>query len=270
MNYSQTKSGIVTILSSATLPATVASVTITTTGSPVQVIATGDANPVGAGAWCSLSMYRGSTEVGQVVQCESSASNENIPYCLQVVDTPTAGTYTYSLRVKSIAGSNFVFGEQAGPIITAVELTGAMGPTGVTGPTGPTGPTGQIGPTGSGIPYASGRVNAGVAVTLDNISVQLATSGNRSLQLRTLSGTFIGEHTGTTSYQSGGNQFTYYSAGSTTFNTSYQYFVAWGFPTQGDTAIHHLHDTTNGRCYRITLMIGGGYNNNVIVIERLV
>jgi hypothetical protein len=30
-----------------------------------------------------------------------------------------------------------------------------------------------------------------------------------------------------------------------------------------------MHDTTNARCYRVTLMIGGGYNNNIISIERL-
>ena len=43
----------------------------------------------------------------------------------------------------------------------------------------------------------------------------------------------------------------------------------WGFPNASDTAIYHVNDFNNNRAYRITCMIGGGYNNNFISIERL-
>jgi len=41
----------------------------------------------------------------------------------------------------------------------------------------------------------------------------------------------------------------------------------WGFPNEGDTSTYILNNYTN--IYRITLMIGGSYNNNFICIERL-
>ena len=97
----------------------------------------------------------------------------------------------------------------------------------------------------------------------------MATSGNRSLQIKSLSGTFIARASGFTPYYSGGNQFTYFANVGLTVTTTYQYIVAWSFPTEGDTAIYHIHDTTNGRAYRITLIVGSGYINNIISIERI-
>ena len=126
-------------------------------------------------------------------------------------------------------------------------------------------------PAGPGIPYTTGFVNAGVPVILDNIKVQIPASGNKSLQLATISNSFFGLHTGyATSYNGSSNQFNNYGNGSTTFTTSFQYFYNWNFTYGGDTIIYHLNDTSNMRCYRITCMIGLGYNNNMISIERLV
>ena len=152
LNYSQTKSGIITILSSASFPANIVSTTITTTGGPVQIIVTGDANPSSAG-YGRLNIYRDNTAIGQAIQYEASAAGENAPYALQVVDNPAAGTYTYSLKT-TIVSVNTVFGEVAGPVITASELQNVIGGTGLTGPTGATGAgatgaTGVEGPTGA-------------------------------------------------------------------------------------------------------------------------
>jgi hypothetical protein len=168
----------------------------------------------------------------------------------------SAGTYTYSIKANSLV-VNTQFGESDGNIITAVEIAGARGPTG---------PTGL---QSAGAVLGSGRVNAGVAVTLDNVQVQMATSGNRSLQFATVSGTYTARFTGYTTYFSSGNQFTSFSGVSLSMTTTYQYPVAWSFPTEGDTALYHMHDTTNGRAYRVTLIVGAGYNNNIISIERL-
>jgi hypothetical protein len=98
-------------------------VQITTIGNPVQVIVTGDANNMQAGAsWCRLQLFRDNTAIGGIVQCESSSANENVPYCLNFIDTPPAGTYTYKLRSLTTAGSDYQFGESSGPVITAVEF----------------------------------------------------------------------------------------------------------------------------------------------------
>jgi len=123
LNFSQTKGAQVTITAAEAKPATVVSVTITTAGNPVQIIVSGDANPSGAGTWGLLNIYRDAVAIGQNVQFESSAANENVPYCLQVVDEPAAGTWTYSLKVVSVT-TNTQFGESAGPIITVTELGG--------------------------------------------------------------------------------------------------------------------------------------------------
>jgi hypothetical protein len=82
-----------------------------------------------------LQLYRDSTPIGQAVQAEASATNENVPYCLSVIDSPGAGTYVYKLEATSVNGSNFQFGEAAGPVISVVELTGA-GTSGSSGTSG--------------------------------------------------------------------------------------------------------------------------------------
>ena len=132
LNYSQTKGATKTI-TGPTLSDPIVQTTITTKGGPVQIIATGDANPTTSGAYCLLSLYRDATEVGQSVQCESSSINENVPYALHVIDTPTAGTYTYSAKYKAGTGT-FQFGEASGAIISVIELQNVVGSTGPTGP----------------------------------------------------------------------------------------------------------------------------------------
>ena len=101
---------------------TIISTSITTNGYPVHVIVTGDADPITSGGWLRLQLYRGSTAIGNVIQCESSAAGENTPYALQIIDTPAAGTYTYSLKTTTVAGSAFNFGEVDGPVMCIMEL----------------------------------------------------------------------------------------------------------------------------------------------------
>jgi hypothetical protein len=93
---------------------------ITTTGNPVQIMVTGDANPTSTG-WCRLQLYRGESAIGNIVQVENE-SNQNVPYCLNIIDTPSAGTHIYSMRTVSGIAGTFEFGEASGPLLTAVEL----------------------------------------------------------------------------------------------------------------------------------------------------
>ena len=44
----------------------------------------------------------------------------------------------------------------------------------------------------------------------------------------------------------------------------------WSFAQNGDVAVYYLRDTTNFRFYRITLMVGSSYINNMISIEKII
>jgi hypothetical protein len=305
---------------------------ITTTGKPVQIMVTGDANPTTT-AWCRLQIFRDGNAIGNIIQAENS-SNLNVPYCLNVIDTPPAGTYTYSMRtVDNIAGT-FDFGEASGPLLIAKELgsltiitdtnnsfTGTnvfSGSTTLRGAvnvgTGSGNEGGEIDfayaqggsttLTGSFVAVdiyqdklrifegagnnrgvsidlskapnsvggelmwkASGIVNAGTYVTLDNIKATVTTSSNRGLSVATVSGTVSGYISG--QYQvitGGGGAGASSTSLSTTATTS---MFAWNFTSEGDTATFILRDNTNNRVYRIIMIIGGAYNNNFISIERL-
>lgn len=117
-NYAQSNASSVT---KSAVGDIVVSQSITTSGRPIQIIATGDANPLSAGAWVQLQLYRDGTAIGKKVQVESSSLNENVPYCLNFIDNPTAGTYTYSVKLTS-GGLSFQFGEGDGNQITLLEL----------------------------------------------------------------------------------------------------------------------------------------------------
>jgi hypothetical protein len=103
-----------------TVGVSVISGSITTTGNPVQIMVTGDANPITT-AWCRLQIFRDGSGIGNIIQVENS-SNLNVPYCLNVIDTPPAGTYTYSMRTVDTMSGTFDFGEFNGPLLTALEL----------------------------------------------------------------------------------------------------------------------------------------------------
>jgi hypothetical protein len=233
---------------------TVMSTTFTSSGNPVLVIANGDANPLNGGSWTKLQWYRNGTPIGVPIHTESGQSNVNVTYAVVAIDTPPAGTNTYTLQTVTAFGPNaFQFGESTPPVAEFIELVGAQGPQGV------------------GIKgFASGYVNAGTFVTLDNVKVSVTTSGNRGLCMATVSGTMTCSIAGHYMYSySGpsGTATTYPGANYTT--TPSGSFFGWSFGNAGDTSIYMINDYTNQRFYRVTLMIGAAYNNNFISIERL-
>lgn len=119
-NYVQTLGTKQTGISDAS--AALVSATITTVGYPVHIVVTGDAENNSAGGWARLQLYRDSTAIGNKIHVEGSAGSENIPFALQFIDTPSAGTYTYSIKTVDTAGGTFNFGETDGPTITVIEL----------------------------------------------------------------------------------------------------------------------------------------------------
>ena len=120
--------------------------------------------------------------------------------------------------------------------------------------------------------YKAANLDDGVELTLDNIAVQLAPSGARSLQFRVTTGTLSVNISGEI-YWSNGNYVGNYGANywnGNTLTTSYQQIFGWNFPWAGDKAVYNVQDLTNRRFYRITLIIGPGYKKNNIIMERLV
>jgi hypothetical protein len=115
---------------------------------------------------------------------------------------------------------------------------------------------------------ASGYVNAGTFVMLDNVKVTIPSSGNKGASIGAVSTSFTANIAGNFAYWNGG------SGGNSAYNISYTSTAAgsafgWGFSNAGDIATYILNDTSNSRVYRIITMIGPGYNNNFISIERL-
>ena len=117
---------------------------------------------------------------------------------------------------------------------------------------------------------ASGYVDAGQFVTLDNLKFTVTTGGQRGLTVAAVSGTVNLMISGTFGYVSGvgGSATTQAFTYTTTPNMTGSWF-GWSFPNQGDGSVYLVNDVTNYRFYRVTLMIGPGYTKNFICIERL-
>ena len=113
----------------------------------------------------------------------------------------------------------------------------------------------------------SGFVNAGTFLTLDNLKVSVTTSGYRGLSVGAVSTSFVANIAGWFGYSGGVGGA---SANSVTYTTTAAASAfGWGFNTEGDASNYIITDKTNSRVYRVTLMIGFGFNNNFISIERL-
>lgn len=157
-------------------------------------------------------------------------------------------------------------------VVGATGAQGPTGPTGTTGSTGSTGSTGATGATGATGPIAvvSGVVNHGTFVTMDNLKFTVTSSGQRGLGVATVSGTAAFYISGSYTLAAGGhngvatgNPVTY----TTTLSTS---LFGFSFPSQGDWSQYIFIDAVNVKMYRVNLVIGGGYLNNFISVERVV
>lgn len=120
-------------------------------------------------------------------------------------------------------------------------------------------------------------VNAGTAVQLDNIKIRISTSGARSMQIATVSGTiyisgtapnlFISTSAGTSGSSGNTSGYTFSNVAVT---TSFNYVASSAdFPMHGSVQRILFCDNTNRKSYRVTWIVGLGYNNNVIEIERI-
>ena len=118
---------------------------------------------------------------------------------------------------------------------------------------------------------AGGIVNAGVDVTLGNLKARIPTSGNRSIQVSTVTGTYsvYGSAQYTAGGTIGGTNIVSGFAVSVTTTPAYL-AAANNFATAGDAGQWIIMDTSAGLSWRISFIIGASFNNNMITIERLV
>jgi hypothetical protein len=179
-------------------------------------------------------------------------------------------------NVSSIGGNQSDFaGTYANPWIDIEQMgaTFALNALDTMSTTGNVSVGGNLNVTGTStslVTKASGLVNAGVDVTLGNLKARIPTSGNRSLQLSTVSGTYTVY--GSDVYSAGGaGGATIDGATPLTVTTTPAYLRAPNnFNAAGQTDVWTIMDTGAGLAWRITCIIGIGYNNNMISIERLV
>ena len=117
---------------------------------------------------------------------------------------------------------------------------------------------------------ASGLVNRGVDVTLGNLKARIAATGNISLQISTVSGTYSVYGSGVHVFTSNLGSTTIDGAAPKTISTTPVYLLAGNtFPTAGGTDTWNIMDTSNSIAWRVTMILGAGVNNNLITIERL-
>jgi len=110
LNYSVSNATAITVNTGT--PTTIASCSITTIGKAVLLVGAGDGNPNQSGGWHRLRFYRNESEIGkQIINENAGGHSKNCPFALCFIDTPSAGTYTYSIRAWHGSGS-FTYGEE--------------------------------------------------------------------------------------------------------------------------------------------------------------
>jgi hypothetical protein len=112
-------------------------------------------------------------------------------------------------------------------------------------------------------------VNRGADISLGNLKVRVSASGNASLQVSTVSGTY--SVYGSDVYVAGGTGSTTISdVGKLTITTTPTYLNSGlHFVVGGYTDTWTIMDVTNAIGWRISVIFGAGYFNNLITIERL-
>jgi len=126
-NFSISTGGQVSINAGNGLPRTIQQVAIVTNGFPVQILATGDAEPTDQ-IWHRHRIYRydnsgfTSSYIGNTVHMESREGGINGILVNTWIDTPPAGSYIYQLHVvDGSIGVTYSYGEFSPVTMTAEE-----------------------------------------------------------------------------------------------------------------------------------------------------
>jgi hypothetical protein len=124
--------------------------------------------------------------------------------------------------------------------------------------------------------YIGKTVNQGVTVELDNLKIQIPSSGNRSLQIATSSGSATFSGTSTNNFNNSGVSGTgaaislnSYHRQSESFGTTFSYWQSTAnFVQAGSMQELWLLDETNSRAYHVKYIVGDNYLNNYLEIEQ--
>jgi hypothetical protein len=104
---------------------------------------------------------------------------------------------------------------------------------------------------------------------MDNFAIKVSNTGNRSLQIRTTTGT-IKSIAGSTQYllasQNGGTSF----VSKLVYPNSWTYIEpGWSFATRGNTQIVWYFDEATFETYKVTWIVNASYFNSGTIIEKL-
>lgn len=108
LNYTIGNDGQVTVSATGS---TIQSASITTSGFPVQITVTGDGEPGSVPVYHELQIYRDSTPIGEVLHVETTVSGQNVTVAMSTIDTPVAGTYTYSVKIVRTNSRSITYSE---------------------------------------------------------------------------------------------------------------------------------------------------------------
>jgi hypothetical protein len=107
--------------------------------------------------------------------------------------------------------------------------------------------------------------NAGTWVTFKTLQFTISASGNRSLQIRSASGSVAVRWIEGLTWD---GTITLQTANLSPSSAQYLW-SAWNFGNAGNQQTALIEDTTNNKRYRVTVSIGSGYLNNPLVVEDI-
>lgn len=124
--------------------------------------------------------------------------------------------------------------------------------------------------------YVGKMVSQGVAVELDNLKIQIPSSGNRSIQIGTTSGSATLSGTSTNNFNNsnvGGTgaaiAINSFHRQSESFSTTFSYWQSTAnFNQAGSIQEIWILDETNSRAYHIKYVVGYNFNDNYLEIEQ--
>ena len=117
-----------TSTSSTSFVTTGHSVTLTprSTSSKVYVTLQGGGGWVAAGSWLKMTIYRGSTDIGnaQFFTAYSSSGDQNVSHSMAILDSPsTTSATTYTIYFRTNTGTpQYRWSDKGNPVLTAMEI----------------------------------------------------------------------------------------------------------------------------------------------------
>ena len=117
-----------TSTSSTNFVSTGHSVTLTpsSTSSKVYITLQGGGGWVAAGSWLKMTIYRGSTNIGNAnfFTAYSSSGDQNVSHSMAILDSPsTTSSTTYTVYFRTNTGTpQYRWSDKGNPVLTAMEI----------------------------------------------------------------------------------------------------------------------------------------------------